>query len=75
VLQHYREQLKRGLGQRYRLNPTLPDHEYLAQLAKFKPDLDRAALASLLARLDQGQVSENEMVQLAAAVADWLKER
>lgn len=74
VLQHYYQRLKRELGRRYRLSMALPDDAYVKQLAEYRPDLDTAALARLLARLNRPKVSENEMVELAAEVADWLKE-
>lgn len=74
VISQYHHQIKRGLGQRYRLDPTLPDDEYLAQLATFKPNFDVDALGNLLARLRQQHLSEHDLVQLAAEVADWLKE-
>jgi hypothetical protein len=74
VLSYHYQQLKRGLGKRYRLSPTLPDSEYVARLAEFDPDIDTQALSGLLARLRQKRVTENEMVQLAAKVAAWLKE-
>ncbi len=72
VLFHHRQRLKRNLGKRYRLNPTLPDDEYVTQLSQFIPDLDAAALRGLLARLRQRTVSESEMIQSAAQVAAWL---
>ena len=75
VLSQYHHWLKRSLGQRYRLNPTLPDEAYVTQLARLKPDLDAEALKSLLARLQQTKVSEIDMTQWAAEVAQWLKER
>lgn len=74
VLHHYHHRLKRNLGKRYRLNPTLPDGDYVAQLAELNPDFDANALHSLLTRLRQDRVSESEMVQLATEVAAWLKE-
>jgi hypothetical protein len=75
VLRQYHHWLKRGLGQPYRLNPGLPDADYLAQLSRFNPALDTAALGSLLTRLRQEQVSENELIRLAGEVAVWLKEK
>lgn len=75
VLRQYHGQLKRELGRRYRLNPTLPDDEYVAALARFRPDLDTAALARLLGRLRAGDVGEGEMVALAQQVAAWLQGR
>ncbi|MFC1975520.1 DUF4350 domain-containing protein [Chloroflexota bacterium] len=74
VLRQYHHWLKRGLGQRYRLNPTLPDKEYLEQLAQFNPNLDTPALRDLLRQLQRRNISESEMIQLAAEVAKWLKE-
>jgi len=74
VLRQHRQQLKRSLGKRYRLDPTMADDEYVARLAEFDPNLDAPALTKLLARLRQSQVSESEMIQLAAEVATWIKE-
>lgn len=74
VLRQYRHQLKRGLGHRYRLDPTLPDDLYLARLAQLNPNIDTAALGRLLAQLSRSQAGEGELVQLAAQVATWLKE-
>jgi hypothetical protein len=73
VLDDFRHRLKRGLGQRYRLDPTLPDDQYLRHLAGLNPNLDVAALGSLLDRLRRPQVSEGELVALSADVADWLE--
>ena len=74
VLAAYKHRLKRGLGQRYRLDPTLPDDEYVTQLAHLNPDLDAEALKTLLIRLARPQINENELVTLAAEAATWLKE-
>jgi hypothetical protein len=73
VLAHYHHQLKRSLGHRYRLSPTLPDAAFVAQLAAYNPTLDTAALLDLLTRLQQAGVSEREMVELAAAAGNWIK--
>ncbi len=74
VLRQYHHRLKRQLGQRYRLDPTLRDPEYAARLAEYNPGLEAEALRGLLTRLQKPNVSENEMVQLAAEVAAWTKE-
>lgn len=74
VLAQYHHRLKRQLGRRYRLDPTLPDAEYVDRLALYRPDLQREALTQLLARLRQSHVSEPELIQLAADVAEWTKE-
>jgi len=73
VLRDYHRWLKRDLGRRYRLDAALPDEEYVARLSELSPDLDAAALRSLLARLSRGGASEGEMVQWAAEVARWLE--
>lgn len=75
VLQQYRHWLKRDLSQRYRLDPTLPDDEYVTQLQKFNSGLDYAALRALLKRLHQTNISETDMVTLVAEVTAWLNNR
>ncbi|MBK8901445.1 MAG: DUF4350 domain-containing protein [Anaerolineaceae bacterium] len=64
VLQHYHDRLKRDLGARYRLNPSLPDEEFINQLANYQPNLDTDALRQLLEKLSRTTVSESEMVQI-----------
>lgn len=75
VLRRYHLWLKRDLGKRYRLGPTMPDDEYVERLAAYNPDLDAAALRSLLARLSRGRASEGEAVQWAAEAAAWMEKR
>ncbi len=72
-LRYNYEELKRKLGQRYRLSPDLPDEEYVAQLGVYNPNLDTQALLRLLTRLRRPRVSEGEMVELAGEAAKWLK--
>lgn len=74
ILGEYHHRLKRGLGQRYRLNSTLSDDEYVARLTQLNPHIDQEALSNLLRRLQQRHVSESEMIKLAAETAVWLKE-
>jgi hypothetical protein len=74
VLAQYYNALKRGLGKRYRLDPSLTDREYVSQLSKYNPAIDQAALFDLLLGLQKRNVSEAEMVKLAAQAAEWLKE-
>jgi len=73
VLEEYRHRLKRHLGRRYSLDPSLPDAEYVHALALYSPGLDQAGLLSLLKGLSGKNVGEGEMVQLAARAADWMK--
>lgn len=73
VMRQYHTALKRGLGKRYRLDPSLPDEEYVDALANYKPGTNKQALLDLLTSLDAGKAGESEMVRLAAETADWLK--
>lgn len=75
LLHQYSHWLKRSLGKRYRLSPTLPDDAFVAQLARYNPGLDSADLANLLASLSRDDASEGEMVRLAAETADWIKKK
>jgi hypothetical protein len=73
VLGQYRLDLKRQLGRRYRLDPSLADEVYVQRLAAYDARLDAAALRRLLDRLRQPRVAERELVQLAAEAADWTR--
>jgi hypothetical protein len=75
VLQQYRMRLKRHLGRRYRLDPSLADREYVEALAAYNPALDRADLLDLLGQLARPRVSEGELLKLAARASDWINER
>ncbi len=70
VLQDYRHRLKRELGFRYRLNPTLPDEEFVARLAELDTAVNPQELLALLHQLQTAR-SEHEMVQAAAAAASY----
>ena len=74
ALQQYRIRLKRHLGKRYRLDPSLPDDEYVKMLGQYNPSIDQAALLNLLKGLSKKNVSEAEMVELASDTAEWMKE-
>jgi hypothetical protein len=75
VLRQYHQSLKHHLARRYRLDPDMPDDEYVAQLSNYHADLDTAGLKNLLMRLRSRSVSEGEMVKLAAETAAWLKSK
>lgn len=75
VLRQNHHWLKRTLGKRYRLDPTLPDDEFVDQLSKYNPNLNAGALRGLLGRLRRSEVSEGEFVRLAADVARWTEGR
>ncbi|MBX3057323.1 MAG: DUF4350 domain-containing protein [Anaerolineae bacterium] len=68
VLQDYHHRLKRDVGFRYRLNPTLPDEEFVARLRELDTAVDPQELLALLRQLQTAR-SEHEMVQAAAAAA------
>ncbi|MCG2784070.1 MAG: DUF4350 domain-containing protein [Anaerolineae bacterium] len=74
VMTQYYTALKRGLGKRYRLNPSLPNEEYVTLLGKYNPAIDQAALLELLTALQKHNPGEAEMVRLAAKTAEWLNE-
>lgn len=75
VLAHYHHGLKRHLGKRYRLDPSLPDAEYVRMLGAYNPSIDQIELLTLLARLSQKNVGEGELVKLADEAAKWMADR
>jgi len=72
VMLHYHDQIKRKLGQRYRLDPGMDDEQYMHTLAGYNPSLDRNELSNLLKRLKRRDVSESEMVYLAGEASKWI---
>lgn len=72
VLEQLYFQLKRDLGRRYRIDPTLPDQEYIDILAQARPNLDTQALLRLFRQLRKPQISEKEMIQLARQASSWI---
>lgn len=74
VMGQYYSRLKRHLGRRYSLDPSLPDVDYVRALAVYSPTLDQRALLHLLQRLAQKNLSEAEMTQLAAKASEWMKD-
>jgi hypothetical protein len=72
VMMQYHQQIKRKLGQRYRLDPGMDDKEYVDRLAGYNPSLEKNQLLSLLKRLKRKDISETEMVHLAAEAARWI---
>jgi hypothetical protein len=72
VMMQYHQQIKRKLGQRYRLDPGMDDKEYVDILAGYNTALDKEELLKLLKRLRRKDVSEAEMVHLAASAARWI---
>jgi hypothetical protein len=74
VMGQYRQRVKRHLGRRYRLDPSLPDAEYVSTLAQFNSSIDGDALLDLLKRLSRKNVDEAEMLKLASETVKWLKD-
>lgn len=74
VMMQYHQQIKRKLGQRYRLDPGMDDQEYADKLAGYNPSLQKDELLSLLKRLKRKDLSETEMVHLAAEAAQWIED-
>lgn len=72
VMMHYHQQIKRKLGQRYRLDPNMDDKEYVDALVGYNSSLDKDELLNLLSRLKRKDVSESEMVHLAAEASKWI---
>jgi len=74
VLRQYHQWVKRHLGGRYRLDPSLPDEEYVAQLAKYNPALEKEKLLHLLQSLSRRNIAEAELVKLAEEASKWISE-
>lgn len=72
VMLQYHQQIKRKLGQRYRLDPNMDDQEYVDTLAGYNASLEQDALRNLLKRLKQRDISETEMVHLATEASKWI---
>lgn len=72
VMMYYHDQIKRKLGQRYRLDPGMDDEQYVNTLAGYNPAFDKADLLNLLQRLKRREVNETEMVHLAGEAAKWI---
>ena len=72
VMMHYHQQIKRKLGQRYRLDPNMNDREYVDALAGYNVSLNKDELLNLLSRLKREEVSEAQMVHLAAEASKWI---
>lgn len=71
VMMHYHQQIKRKLGQRYRLDPGMDDKDYVDTLAGYSASLDKDELLNLLKRLRRQDISETEMMHLAREASKW----
>ncbi len=75
VLHHYHQTLKRQLARPYQINRDLPDEQFVALLARVRPNLDREKLLETLRALSQSRVSEGELVKLAEQATLFLRKR
>ena len=73
VMMHYHQQIKRKLGQRYRLDPNMDDREYVNALEGYNSSLDKDGLLNLLSRLKHRDLNEAQMVHLAAEASKWIE--
>jgi hypothetical protein len=72
VLRQYHHRLRRHLGQRYRLDPSLSDDEYVESLSQYNPSIEKETLLKLLKNLSQWDVSEAELLKLASEATRWM---
>jgi len=72
VLRQYHHRLRRHLGQRYRLDPSLSDEEYVELLSQYNPSIEKDALLDLLKNLSRRDVSESELLKLASEATRWM---
>jgi hypothetical protein len=75
VLAQYRQQLKRHLGRRYRLDPSMPDEDYVRQIGGYNASIDQGKLLGLLRQLTHAGVSEADLVSLAGEASKWMQDR
>jgi hypothetical protein len=75
VARQYHNRLKRHLGQRYRLDPSMNDKDYVEILAGYNSSIDKEELLRLLRLLSQYNISEAELLKLSAEVSQWMSER
>ncbi len=74
VARQYHQRLKRHFGQRYRLDPSMRDEDYVEALAGYNSAIDKEKLLRLLKRLTQPNVGEAELLKLSAEAARWMSE-
>ena len=72
VMMNYHQQIKRKLGQRYRLDPGMDDEQYVNALTGYNASINKDELLDLLKRLKRKNISEAEMVRLAVEASKWI---
>lgn len=73
LLNHYHQQLRRRLINRYGLDASLDDDALVEAVARRDPALDTAALHDLLRRLAASSASEPLLIRAAADMDAWVK--
>lgn len=73
IMQHYQGQLRRRLSERYGVDPKLQGDELVKRVVYVDPSVDEAELRDLLTRLSRTNVSEHELISVAADVDGYLK--
>jgi hypothetical protein len=68
---HYHDRLKRVLAGKYRMDPSQSDTAFVAELARYRENLDQADLLRVLRALGQGGMGETDLVRLAHEAARW----
>lgn len=73
IMQHYEQQLRRRLSERYGVDPNLRASELVKLVAEREPALDAKMLESALNDLSRHDVSEQELVATVVEVDRWLR--
>ena len=71
VLAHYRDWLKQRLGKPYRIDPSLTNDAFVAELARSDESVDAKRLLALLISLSNGARSRAEFVRLAREASEY----
>ena len=73
IVQHYDQQLRRRLSERYAVDPHLEASQLVSAVTDRDPRLDSQSLGTVLNDLSRRNVSEQELVATAAEVDRWLR--
>ncbi len=73
IAQHYDQQLRRRLSERYGVDPQLDAASLARTVHERDPRLDRAQLESVLTKLERPKVNEPELVAVSADVDHLLR--
>lgn len=73
VLKHYHEQLRRRLSELYAVDPRLEQATFVRMVVERNPAIDGNQLGQLLTQLNQQNVTETQLVHIAAAVDQFLR--